>query len=418
MRDLDAQDYADIYFVRDKFFETARSFNFHLMEPSPLELLSTLEAKSGESVSNEIYSFKDKGDREVALRFDLTIGLTRHIAQRRDLKMPAKVASFAGVWRYDEPQAGRYRYFHQWDIEIYGPFSQESDAEVIEFVSSFFSRLGLAVTIEINDRQLIEQYINTKLGIAEQAVVLDLFRAVDKVPKKGPKAVIQEYDGKIDPEKLKMLIDLSNINGSVDEVASKAGIAGLESWKRLVGLMDSLANRNVRNARINLGIVRGLDYYSGMVFEAFDRSAKEGALVGGGRYDSLTEAFGRKDIGATGAAGGIERIVMALRKHGVTTSTSQRLVYVAYANDELRNSALKLASILRSNGIVTEYDLLGKPLRKQLDDASGKKAKVAVIVAPQEYSAGSVVVRTLDDGKETNCSLEKINEVLREMLRA
>jgi histidyl-tRNA synthetase len=215
-----------------------------------------------------------------------------------------------------------------------------------------------------------------------------------------------------------MLIDLSNINGSVDEVASKAGIAGLESWKRLVGLMDSLANRNVRNARINLGIVRGLDYYSGMVFEAFDRSAKEGALVGGGRYDSLTEAFGRKDIGATGAAGGIERIVMALRKHGVTTSTSQRLVYVAYANDELRNSALKLASILRSNGIVTEYDLLGKPLRKQLDDASGKKAKVAVIVAPQEYSAGSVVVRTLDDGKETNCSLEKINEVLREMLRA
>jgi histidyl-tRNA synthetase len=332
--------------------------------------------------------------------------------------MPAKVASFAGVWRYDEPQAGRYRYFHQWDIEIYGPFSQESDAEVIEFVSSFFSRLGLAVTIEINDRQLIEQYINTKLGIAEQAVVLDLFRAVDKVPKKGPKAVIQEYDGKIDPEKLKMLIDLSNINGSVDEVASKAGIAGLESWKRLVGLMDSLANRNVRNARINLGIVRGLDYYSGMVFEAFDRSAKEGALVGGGRYDSLTEAFGRKDIGATGAAGGIERIVMALRKHGVTTSTSQRLVYVAYANDELRNSALKLASILRSNGIVTEYDLLGKPLRKQLDDASGKKAKVAVIVAPQEYSAGSVVVRTLDDGKETNCSLEKINEVLREMLRA
>src|SRR5688572_4709658 len=138
MRDLEAQEFADISFVRDKFFETARAFNFRLMEPSPLELLSTLEAKSGAEISSEIYAFKDKGDREVALRFDLTIGLTRYVAQRRDLKLPVKVASFAGVWRYDEPQAGRFRYFHQWDVEIYGPFSIESDAEVIEFVSSFF----------------------------------------------------------------------------------------------------------------------------------------------------------------------------------------------------------------------------------------------------------------------------------------
>jgi histidyl-tRNA synthetase len=418
MRDLDAQDYVDIQFVREKFFETAKSFNFRVMEPSPLELLSTLEAKSGESISNEIYTFKDKGGRELALRFDLTIGLTRHIAQRRDLKMPAKVASFAGVWRYDEPQAGRYRYFHQWDIEIYGAFSRESDAEVIEFVSSFFSRLGLLVTIEVNDRQLIEQYIKTKLGISKQEVVLDLFRAVDKVPKKGSNAVIQEYAGKIDPGKLEMLIALSSISGSIDEVASKAGVSGLESWERLVDLMDSLANRNVRNARVNLGIVRGLDYYSGMVFEAFDQSAKEGALVGGGRYDTLTEAFGRKDIGATGAAGGIERIVMALRKHGVIATVPQQLVYVAYASDELKNGALRLASDLRKNGTAIEYDLLGKPLRKQLDDASGKKAKVAVILAPDEFSTGNAIVRTLEDGKETNCPLGRLNEVLKDILRA
>jgi histidyl-tRNA synthetase len=418
MRDLDAQDYSDIYFVRDKFFETARSFNFRLMEPSPLELLSTLEAKSGEEISNEIYSFKDKGEREVALRFDLTIGLTRHVTQRRDLKMPSKIASFAGVWRYDEPQAGRYRYFHQWDIEIYGPFSQESDAEVIEFVSSFFSRLGLAVTIEINDRQLIEQYIKTKLGISEEELILELFRAVDKVPKKGSNAVIQEYSGKIDSEKLRMLIDLSTISGSIDEVGAKARLAGLESWNRLAGLMDSLANRNVRNARVNLGIVRGLDYYSGIVFETFDRLAKDGALVGGGRYDRLAEAFGRKDIGATGAAGGIERIVMALRKHGITTSGSSELVYVAYASDEMRNGALRLVSALRGNGIATEYDLLGKPLRKQLDDASGKNARLAVIVAPEENAAGSVIIRNLKDGKEAICPLAKVSESVKNMLRA
>jgi histidyl-tRNA synthetase len=125
MRDVESEDLAGINLVRDRFFETARLFNFRMMEPSPLEMLSTLEAKSGASISNEIYAFKDKGDRDVALRFDLTIGLSRYIVSRRDLKMPAKIAAFAGVFRYDEPQAGRYRYFHQWDIEVYGPFSPE-----------------------------------------------------------------------------------------------------------------------------------------------------------------------------------------------------------------------------------------------------------------------------------------------------
>jgi histidyl-tRNA synthetase len=167
MRDLEAGEFANISYVRDKFFETARLFNFQLAEPSPLEMLTPLEAKGGAAISNEIYTFKDKGGRDVALRFDLTIGLTRYVAARRDLKMPAKLATFAGVWRYDEPQAGRYRYFHQWDLEVYGPFSQESDAEVIEFVSTFFKKLGLKVTIEVNDRQVVEQYIKTKLGVTD-----------------------------------------------------------------------------------------------------------------------------------------------------------------------------------------------------------------------------------------------------------
>src|SRR5919201_6194184 len=156
-------------------------------------MLATLEAKSGAAISKEIYGFKDKGGRDVALRFDLTIGLTRYVASRRDLKMPVKLASFAGVWRYDEPQAGRYRYFHQWDIEVYGPFSQESDAEVIEFVYRFFRMLGLKTVIEINDRRLLEQYIRNKLGVSSIEVMIEILHAVDKVPKKGPQAVLEEY---------------------------------------------------------------------------------------------------------------------------------------------------------------------------------------------------------------------------------
>ena len=416
MRDLESADFEGINYVREKFLETAQLFNFTVMEPSPLEMLSTLEAKSGSSISNEIYAFKDKGDRDVALRFDLTIGLTRHVASRRDLKMPAKLASFAGVFRYDEPQAGRYRYFHQWDIEVYGPFSQESDAEVIEFISVFFRKLGLDVSIEVNDRQLIEEYIRSKLSVAEEKKVMELFRAIDKVPKKGVQGVMAEYKDAVDPAKLKSLMELSAAKGSAIDVAAKADVAGLQGWKKMAAMMDSLKSRNVTNATINLGIVRGLDYYSGIVFEVFDKDGG-GALVGGGRYDRLTDAFGRKDIGATGAAGGIERIVMSLQKHGILKQAGKMLVYVACATDDVRNKVLQVTATLRAAGIRTDYDMLGKALRKQLEDASSKGAVITIIVAPAEIAQNNVTVRSMKDGNEVVKPLADIAETMRSMLK-
>lgn len=415
MRDVESEDLDGINYVRDRFFETARLFNFKMMEPSPIELLSTLEAKSGTSISNEIYAFKDKGDRDVALRFDLTIGLTRHVALRRDLKMPVKLASFAGVWRYDEPQAGRYRYFHQWDIEVYGPKSQESDAEVIEFVASFFKKLGLEVSIQVNDRQVIEQFIRTRLDITEEEKVLEMFRAVDKVSKKGAPAVLEEYKEAIDPVKLQALLDLSQIKGSVDYAAISAEIQNLEGWNRLTSLMDSLRSRRVDNASLNLGIVRGLDYYSGIVFEVFDANADGGALVGGGRYDRLTDAFGRKDIGATGAAGGIERILMALQKRGAIKQSARPLAYIAYASDDMKGRALEIASLLRNSGIPADYDILGRALRKQLDDAASRGATIAVIVAASDMAEGKVTVRSMKDGTENKQPFEGIIEMIRNM---
>jgi histidyl-tRNA synthetase len=412
MRDLEAEEFANISYVRDKFYETARLFNLKLMEPSPLEMLSTLEVKSGASISNEIYSFKDKGDRNVALRFDLTIGLTRYVASRRDLKMPAKLAAFAGVWRYDEPQAGRYRYFHQWDVEIYGPFNQDLDAEIIEFVSLLFKKLGLRVAIEVNDRQLLEQYIKSKLAVSSEELMLEMFRAVDKVPKKGAHAVLQEYKDKIEPAKLQGLIELSNERGTVDEVASKTDIKDLESWQKFASFMDSLKARRVENVELNLGIVRGLDYYSGIVFEAFDTAADAGALVGGGRYDRLTEAFGRKDIGATGVAGGVERIVMALQRQGILKQAKNPLVYVAYASASMKGKALELASTLRYAGIMVDSDVLGRALRKQLDDASMKGAALTLILAADELTRGQAIIRSMKDGSESKCQIRDLVETL------
>lgn len=417
MRDLEQEELYNINYIEERFLETATLFNFKIMEPSPIEMLSTLETKSGTNISNEIYSFSDKGDRKVALRFDLTIGLTRFVAARRDLKMPAKLATFAGVWRYDEPQAGRYRYFHQWDIEIYGSFSHESDAEVIEFVSVFLKKLGLKVSIEINDRQLMEEFVRRQLGIEDEYKILEMFRAIDKVPKKGTNAVLEEYKDKFEYSTLQRLIDLSTRNGTIAKIVESQGdLKELTNLTKLAKLMDSLKARGVNNARVNLGIVRGLDYYSGLVFEAFDTSLEMGALVGGGRYDRLTDAFGRRDIGATGAAGGVERIVIALQKHGILKSEPKPLVYVAYTSDDIGERALELVSNLRNSGVIVDYDLQGRTLRKQLDDASTKGALITVIVAPDEIKYGQVTVRLMKDGSESKRTINDLAETLNDLI--
>ena len=423
MRDLDSEEFENINFLKEKFLETTRLFNFKFVEPSPIELVSTLEAKAGESISNDIYSFTDKGNRKVALRFDLTIGLSRFVTGRRDLRMPSKIASFAGVWRYDEPQSARYRYFHQWDVEIYGSSHHEADAEIVEFISVFLKKLGLNVLIEVNDRQLVEEYLRTRLDISNEQTILEMFRAIDKVPKKGVQAVQEEYKDRLDPSNLQRLIELSGNAGTVDTLYSIPGVKELTNWNKLVMLMDSLKTRKVRNVRINLGIVRGLDYYSGTVFEVFDpRLAEIGALVGGGRYDKLTEAFGRKDIEAVGAAGGVERIIIALQKHGILKEFKQqqekqrKIIYVAYISDNAKSSALEVVSTLRNNGIIADYDIQGRSLRKQLEDADSKHAIFTILVSEQEFKHGQIIVRSMNDGKEQKQAITELVVSLKEKL--
>ena len=412
MRDLESDELLGINYIKEKFFETTRLFNFKSIEPSPVEMLATLEAKAGPTISNDIYSFTDKGGRNIALRFDLTIGLTRFIASRRDLKMPVKIAAFAGVWRYDEPQAARYRYFHQWDIEIYGSFSVESDAEVIEFVSTFLKNLGLKVIIEINDLQLIEQYVQRVLGVYDQKIIREMLRALDKVPKKGIEEVFKEYSSRIDSTLLRSLLDLSRIKGRLEEVRSNLETKGLVSWQKLEELMDSLKSRKVNDTRINLGVVRGLDYYSGIVFEALDPLMDVGALVGGGRYDILTDAFGRKDVGASGAAGGVERIMLAMQKRGLLEPLKTPIVYVAHTSLSVRKHVLEIVSDLRKSGIYTDYDIQGRSIRRQLEDAYAKNSLLIVLVVQGEIENGLVTLKDMKDRTETKLDVNHLQEAV------
>ena len=310
MKDFENNEFSKIEFVREKFLETSKVFGYKLMEPSPIESLSTLEAKSGESIKDDIYFFTDKGEREIALRFDFTVGLTRYAVSQKSMKLPAKISAFGGVWRYDEPQKGRYRFFHQWDIEIFGNTNLEYDAEIIEFTSKFFSNLGLEnLSIDLSHRKLVQSYINEIFQEDNQQIVFDMLRAVDKIQKKSKQEIISEYEKKgYSPDKLEKIIEFSEITGTPSEILDKIDVSCFNGWDEITSVYNSLKNRNVNNIQINLGIVRGLDYYSGIVFEAFDNTFDIGALVGGGRYDSLPEAFGRTDFGATGVAGGVETV--------------------------------------------------------------------------------------------------------------
>jgi len=409
MKDFEEAEHANIEHIRSHFKQLSSLYGFSFMDPSPIESLSVLETKSGPAIRDEIYFFTDKGEREVALRYDFTVGLTRYAASQKSMRLPAKISSFGGVFRYDEPQKGRYRYFHQWDIEVYGKPGIESEAEIIEFTSRLFDSLLLKdITIDINHRELVESYINKTFDSQEPTLVADILRAIDKIQKKSKQEIIDEFKDRYEQDKLEAILEFSQIKGSIKEVEEKIDTTKLKSWVYLKQLFDSLENRGVSNVQINFGIVRGLDYYSGTVFEVFDKNSTLGALAGGGRYDSLTKAFGREDIGATGVAGGVERIILTMQEQKIISDATQSRVSVLYTNEEMQKVAMSIASLLRLANIPTNIDLAGKPLKKQIEQATD--SRFCIIVGPKELEDGKVVLRDMTSGTESQIEIETITD--------
>lgn len=406
MRDLQYEELRNISFIREKFQETVEIFDFNQIEPSTLELQSTLEAKSGPSIIEETYSFTDKGGRNIALRFDLTIGLSRFVSMRRDLKLPVKLSSFGGVWRYDEPQLGRYRYFHQWDIEIFGSAEVDADAEVIEFVSFFLRKLGINFIIAINHRSILEEYLAKFLGVTDKIVLSEMLRAIDKLSKKSSNQIINEYNQKLDSNNLLNFIQFVSFDGSPEKLLDYDKVKDFQSLDTILNLFDSLKSRMVKNAIVDFRIVRGLDYYSGLVFEAKEPTSQIGSLVGGGRYDKLTEAFGRKELYATGAAGGVERILAAIKDK--VKIAKKPLIYVAYGSKQEKKHALEIVSILRELDYSVDYDINGRSIAKQFHEASLKNAFAIIIINRDEFKKGFVTIKK--GNKEQRQSINDIGK--------
>jgi histidyl-tRNA synthetase len=271
-----------------------------------------------------------------------------------------------------------------------------------------FENLNLQnIVIDINHRKIVETYINQIFDSNEPTLIGDIFRAVDKIQKKSKNEILEEYKKKgYSPEKLEKILEFSNLKGSPSEIEQNFNTSSLEGWDELHTLYDSLKDRGIDNIRINFGIVRGLDYYSGVVFEAYDSTSDLGALVGGGRYDSLPSTFGRNDLGATGVAGGVERIILRLDAQGISYTTSNDTVSIVYVNDELKLHAINCASKLRKLGVAVNIDLTTKSLKKQMENASG--SKFSVIFAPKEFAEKCVVLRNMVDRTEKQISLDEL----------
>ena len=419
MKDFENEEFSKVQFIKENFLEVSEIFGFKLMEPSAIEFLKTLGIKSGEQAKDHVFWWENKDRKlgDIGLRFDFTIGISRYVAGQRSIKLPAKISSVGGVWRYDEPQKARFRYFNQWDIEIFGKLNLEHDAEVIEFTSKFFKKINLKnVEIDISHRKLAESYIHKIFETEDAKTTADILRAVDKIAKKSKQEILSEYKEKgYSSEKLEKIIQFSETTGTPESIEAEWDTNTLDGWNEIKVVFESLRYRNVKNIRINFGIVRGLDYYSGIVFEVFDTTYREiGALAGGGRYDTLPALFERDDLGATGVAGGIDRIRLALENQKSEFGTSRQRISVLYVNGEMRNTAITLASELRDEGYCIDIDLNDKPLKKQMEQSVD--SKFTIIVAPREIDSGMYILRNMTERSEKQFSkddlfaeLEKIN---------
>jgi histidyl-tRNA synthetase len=411
LRDISPDEAESSEIIRSAFVDTCRLFDYKLMEPSSLELLQTLEAKSGPGIRDEIYYFKDKSDRDLGLRFDLTVGITRYVASKRELSPPVRLGAFSSVWRYDEPQYGKYRWFYQWDAELFGPSNPDADGEVIEFTSALFRKLGTNPRISIGSRKILESFIRDSIKIDDKERILDTMRAIDKLAKKSLDQIAQEYSSSVSREQLSKLVDFVKLSGDVSKVSDVLKDLKIDP-SNLIQIIDSLSSRGVKDVELNLSIVRGIDYYTDMVFEAFDRdNPRLGALCGGGRYDSLPAIYGRPDFGATGVAGGVERAMLAYK---FSKSVPERIFVAAAGNDpKLKTLITRIASDLRSSGILAQSDISGRSLRKVLESQSSSGAKAIVIVGEQELAKDSVKIKWMSSGEETLVKMADLKNALK-----
>ncbi|MBS7657657.1 MAG: histidine--tRNA ligase [Candidatus Bathyarchaeia archaeon] len=424
IHDITPEEMAKRVWLFNKIMKIAHLYGFQMVEPATIEHLETLEAKSGSSIKNEIYYFKDKAGRDLGLRFDLTVGITRMVASRYDLPEPIKLYAIGGMWRYDEPQYGRYRYFYQWDAEIYGSLSTLADAEVISFGIDILEEVGLKdFEVKINNRKFMDAFLK-KLGLNEEKS-LAAMRIIDKLKKKSKNEIeAQLFECGLNESSINKIMELVSINGKPEKALTQLPKEALETeeslkaYNELNELFDylNLLDKN-KKCILDFSVVRGLDYYDGIVFEAYDKGGEDiGAIFGGGRFDNLCKIYGR-DIPATGVAGGIERLIISMERNKLFPELSFKPeIFIAVASNEVQNKALEIITLLRKSGFSCDFDLKNRSLKHQLEYANSIGIPIVIIIGVKELINNQVTIKDMKNRKEIKINVNELIQTLTKIL--
>jgi histidyl-tRNA synthetase len=406
--------------------EVFECFGFEPLQTPALELAETLMGKYGPDAEKLIYDARHREGKEaLSLRYDLSVPLSRVMAMYPELVKPFKRYQIAPVWRAERPQKGRYREFYQCDADIVGTRSMLADAEIVAMIYTILTRLGFKqFETKINNRKILTA-IGEYAGVPP-ALLGGLYRSIDKLEKIGPDAVREELlKNEIPEAAAQRILDLIAIPGdNLAAVRERLGaipiaVQGIDEIDQVVQFARE-AGVAPENLKVDFTMVRGLEYYTGPIYETMVTEPKIGSLTGGGRYDELIGLFSKQSLPATGTTVGIERIIDVMEElqmfpRGVGKTVTQVLVTVF---DEARRAdSIRVASELRAAGTDTEVWLDLDGLGKQLKYAAVKGIPFAVIIGPDEAAARAATLRDLTTGEQVQVPQTELARALETRLK-
>ena len=416
MRDLMPRDAERMRHVEQVSRELSKLYGYEEIITPVLESYDLLAAKTSEEIRERMYTFKDLGGRKVALRPEFTASVARLVATKlRNEPKPMRLFSVGSLYRYDEPQYGRFREFWQANYELFGSTRPEADAEILILTNDLLKRLGLQnYRFKIGHTEILRGILNQEgLNEGKQNSVRQL---LDK--KSWEEALAIARDADVSQKCLATLERLFETRGEdafkvlegVKEIVQEyeSALAAVENlWKILELVKDSGAQLDVM---VEAGFARGLEYYTGMIFEPYVPKL-DVALGGGGRYDKLIQLFGGESIPAVGVAQGIDRIVLALKKQKVSPKTAkERSVVVISVKNESMAKVLELSDILRKSGLPVEVAVMGRSISRALADADRRGVAYAVIVGPEELKEKKVVLREMKKSEQRTVEISNLSQ--------
>ena len=407
---------------REELVDTARrvyrSYGFSPIDTPALEYLEILAGKGGEESDKQLYKFQDHGGRWVGLRFDLTVPLARFAAQHiSQLGTPLKRYHVATVWRGENTQRGRYREFMQCDFDTIGTKSVAADVETALVIHDLFRAVGFEqFTIRLNNRMVLTGVLE-RIGLADRSA--PILRSLDKLAKIGPARVAEEMQTAADTtaDQADEVLKMATLSGSNDEILAQLGplVAGSETGQEGLGRLSELlgavkaAGVPEERTRLDVSIARGLDYYTGTIYETFlDALPGIGSVCSGGRYDNLAELYTSQELPGIGASLGLDRLLAAMEELGMIEKISTPApVFIAYFDETRLHDYLRLASQLRGAGIGAEVYPDPKRLGQQLKYASRRGFRIALIAGDSEFTSGTCQVKDLAAGTQEDVPLEE-----------